>query len=77
MEQVENIPVVVPPQNEVKAIHKELTVIKTKYLNLTEEAEKMISLMKEHRSALIFSAVTGKVEINNLKTKENYGNKTN
>ena len=63
VEQVENIPVIVPPQDEAKAIHEELSIIKNKYLRLTEEAEKAIGLMQERRTALISTAVTGKIDV--------------
>lgn len=63
VEQVENIPVIVPPKNEAKEIHKNLEVIKTKYLKLTVEAEKGIALMQERRTALISAAVTGKIDV--------------
>ena len=65
VEQVENIPVIVPPQNEARAIHEELAEIKTKYLKLTEEAESAIELMQERRTALISAAVTGKIDVRN------------
>ena len=63
VEQVENIPVLVPPKNEAQKIHENLDVIKTKYLKLTKEAEKAISLMQERRTSLISAAVTGKIDV--------------
>ena len=63
VEQVENIPVIVPPPNEAKAIHEELAIIKMKYSKLTTEAEKAILLMQERRTALISAAVTGKIDV--------------
>jgi type I restriction enzyme S subunit len=63
VEQVENIPVIVPPLNEADEIHKELALIKTKYLKLTASAESAIELMKERRTALISAAVTGKIDV--------------
>lgn len=68
VEQVENIPVIVPPQNEAKEIHEYLDKIKSKYAKLTAEAEKAIELMKERRTALISAAVTGKIDVRNWQT---------
>lgn len=63
VEQVENIPVLVPPENEAQEIYKHLEVIKSKYLVLTREAEEAIELMQERRTALISAAVTGKIDV--------------
>ncbi len=68
VEQVENIPVLVPPKGEAEKIHQSLEVIKTKYLKLTQEAQKAIGLMKERRTALISAAVTGKIDVRNWQT---------
>jgi len=65
VEQVENIPVIVPPADEAKAIHEELAATKAKYSQLTDEAEKAIGLMQERRTALISAAVTGKIDVRN------------
>jgi type I restriction enzyme S subunit len=70
VEQVENIPVLVPPKNEAQQIHNNLKVIKTKYLKLTQEAEKAISFMQERRTALISAAVTGKIDVRNWQAPE-------
>jgi type I restriction enzyme S subunit len=63
VEQVENIPVLTPPEKEAHEISKNLEVIKKKYLILTEEAESAIKLMQERRTALISAAVTGKIDV--------------
>jgi type I restriction enzyme S subunit len=63
VEQVENIPVLVPPISEGRKIHKYLSSIKFKYSKLTQGAEDAIGLMKERRAALISAAVTGKVDV--------------
>ena len=63
VEQVENIPVLVPPISEGKKIHKYLSDIKLKYLKLTQGAEDAIALMQERRAALISAAVTGKIDV--------------
>ena len=63
VEQVENIPVIVPPKEEAKVIHEYLGRIKSKYHDLTQEAEQAIVLMQERRTALISAAVTGKIDV--------------
>ncbi|WP_422139937.1 restriction endonuclease subunit S [Endozoicomonas sp. ALC020] len=63
VEQVENIPVIVPLKEEAEAIHSYLRGIKSKYEELTHEAEQAIALMQEHRTVLISAAVTGKIDV--------------
>jgi type I restriction enzyme S subunit len=70
VEQVENIPVLVPPKNEAHEISQNLGVIKNKYLILTEEAEVAIQLMQERRTALISAAVTGKIDVRNWQASQ-------
>jgi type I restriction enzyme S subunit len=63
VEQVENIPVVVPPAHEAKQIHGVLAKLKSRFSELTEKAEEAILLMQERRTALISAAVTGKIDV--------------
>lgn len=63
VEQVENIPVVVPPANEAKQIHAVLAELKSRFSELTRKAEHAILLMQERRTALISAAVTGKIDV--------------
>ena len=63
VEQVENIPVIVPPRQEAEVIHTYLGGVKAKYEALTHEAEQAIALMQERRTALISAAVTGKIDV--------------
>jgi type I restriction enzyme S subunit len=63
VEQVENIPVVVPPANEAKKIHAVLAELKSRFSELTKKAEEAILLMQERRTALISAAVTGKIDV--------------
>ncbi|NAX47777.1 restriction endonuclease subunit S [Photobacterium halotolerans] len=65
VEQVENIPVPVPPQKELIAIHEHILNLKTQYDDLESNALKAIDLMKERRTALISAAVTGKIDVRN------------
>ncbi|HAS8144898.1 TPA: restriction endonuclease subunit S [Vibrio vulnificus] len=63
VEQVENIPVLVPPQNEIMEIHSEISKLKRKYDALEVKAVATIGLMKERKTALISAAVTGKIDV--------------
>lgn len=65
VEQVENIPILVPPAEEVVAIHDHIKVMKLKYDGLEYSALKAIKLMQERRTALISAAVTGKIDVRN------------
>ncbi|MCE1464901.1 MULTISPECIES: restriction endonuclease subunit S [Enterobacteriaceae] len=63
VEQVYNIPVVVPPWNEQIEIDVLLTDIKQRYSLLIDKASETISLIQERRTALISAAVTGKIDL--------------
>ena len=63
VEQVENIPVLVPPKNEIEDIHIYISELKNKYNELEQSADDAIKLMQERRTALISAAVTGKIDV--------------
>lgn len=63
VEQVENIPVLVPPEEELVAIHEHIRILKKQYDILEEKVLKAIELMQERRTALISAAVTGKIDL--------------
>ncbi|HDF7637442.1 TPA: restriction endonuclease subunit S [Vibrio parahaemolyticus] len=63
VEQVENIPVLVPPLNEITNIHNEISKLKKKYDGLEAKALATIDLIKERKTALISAAVTGKIDV--------------
>ncbi|MFV5383798.1 restriction endonuclease subunit S [Acinetobacter junii] len=65
VEQVENIPVLVPPQTEIKEIHLHILNIKNQFNKLEDKATQTIDLLKERRTALISAAVTGKIDVHN------------
>lgn len=52
-----------PPLEEQQQIAKFLSVESSKNLSTTAEAEKLIGLLQERRSALISAAVTGKIDV--------------
>ncbi|MFZ3402861.1 restriction endonuclease subunit S [Aeromonas salmonicida] len=63
VEQVENIPVPVPPEEELVAIHEHIRILKKQYDILEKKVLKAIELMQERRTALIYSAITGKIDL--------------
>ncbi|WP_368209374.1 restriction endonuclease subunit S [Aeromonas sp. R4-2] len=63
VEQVENIPVLVPPEEELVAIHEHIRILKKQYDILETKVLKAIELMQERRIALISAAVTGKIDL--------------
>lgn len=63
VEQVQNIPVLVPPDPEVFLIHTYIEKLKFDFDCLTSKAVEAISLLKERRTALISAAVTGKIDL--------------
>ncbi|MEZ9126294.1 restriction endonuclease subunit S [Vibrio splendidus] len=71
VEQVENIPVPVPPESELIAIHEHISKLKKQYDATESNALKAIDLMKERRTALISSAVTGKIDVRNWQAPVN------
>jgi type I restriction enzyme S subunit len=62
-ETVREIQLVIPPLPEQRAIVEYLDVEAAKIDTLIEKARRAIELMKEHRSALIASAVTGQIDV--------------
>ncbi|EPF9727593.1 restriction endonuclease subunit S [Vibrio fluvialis] len=63
VEQVENIPVLVPSLDEIISIHNEISKLKSSYDALMDKATNTIDLLKERKTALISAAVTGKVDV--------------
>lgn len=70
VEQVYNIPVVIPPPEERIEIHKYLSLKKGKFERLINAAVQAIKLMQERRIALISAAVTGKIDVREVETVE-------
>lgn len=65
MEDLGNIPILVPPRDETKWICLEIEKQSIKFKNLISKAESAIELMQERRTALISAAVTGKIDVRN------------
>ncbi|MDC7861286.1 restriction endonuclease subunit S [Pantoea ananatis] len=59
------LPVVLPPLDEQKEIGDFLEKQSIAFETLISNAKKLINLLKERRSELIFSAVTGKIDVRN------------
>ena len=55
--------IAIPPENEVRDILSYLKMSLEKFDYLTVKAEQAIELMKERKTALIFAAVTGKIDV--------------
>lgn len=63
VEQVFNIPLVIPPKIERDEIDKLVGELKTQYEDLIAQSEASVVLLYERRSALISAAVTGKIDV--------------
>ncbi len=58
-----NFPVPVPPKQEQERILGHISKIERQIEKLVAKAQRSIGLMREHRSALISAAVTGKIDV--------------
>ncbi|SFK71899.1 restriction endonuclease subunit S [Methylocapsa palsarum] len=63
------IPVYLPPLEEQRAIAARLDREKARINGLIAKTERSIELLKEHRSALITAAVTGKIDVRGAAAK--------
>jgi type I restriction enzyme S subunit len=61
----ENLPVVVPPNDEQEAICAYVEMKSSRFDALVEKSERAIGLLQERRAALISAAVTGKIDVRN------------
>lgn len=61
------LPVLIPPLEEQKQIYDHLSKINSKVDNLTSMISSSIEKLQEYRSSLITAAVTGKIDINEVK----------
>ncbi|MGO9443339.1 MAG: restriction endonuclease subunit S [Thiobacillaceae bacterium] len=69
-DEFKTIHVVLPPKTEQLAITSYISHEAGKFDALTAEAQRAIELLKEHRSALISTAVTGKIDVRSLTASE-------
>ena len=60
---IRNFQLTLPPMDEQRAIAARLDSEAMRFDELQAEAERAISLLREHRSALISAAVTGKIDV--------------
>lgn len=63
VDDIRNFVVVVPPEDEAVAIRSYLNDFDRKYKNIEVSASRQVSLLQERRTALIFAAVTGKIDL--------------
>ena len=66
MEDLGNIPILIPPYEELMSITIFLNRETTKLDTLIAEAQRAITLLQERRTALISAAVTGKIDVRSL-----------
>jgi type I restriction enzyme S subunit len=64
--QVYDIPVPVPPNEEIEGIVAFVDKEIEKINRLEKETLKSVELLKEHRTTLISAAVTGKIDVRDL-----------
>ena len=60
---VKAISITIPPENEIKEIVADIKNKIEHFAKLMQSAENAIQLMQERRTALISSAVTGKIDV--------------
>jgi type I restriction enzyme S subunit len=58
-----NIPFAAPPADEGEKIAKYIDTDISKFQMLTEDAQRVVTLLQERRTALISAAVTGKIDV--------------
>lgn len=63
MEDLGNLPIVIPPAEELAALLEGLSSKLGAFDKLLEKTNTSIQLMQEHRTALISAAVTGKIDV--------------
>lgn len=62
-ENISNIPIIVPPNQEVKTISSRLEVISKNFMTILDKQNHRVNLLKEYRQSLISNVVTGKVRV--------------
>lgn len=76
VDDIRNYVVIIPPFEEQKEILKALETNTKQYDSLIFSAEKQIDLMQERRTALISSAVTGKIDVRHCQNPNKNNNKS-
>ncbi|MBF7688620.1 restriction endonuclease subunit S [Acinetobacter rathckeae] len=77
VEQVENIPVLVPSKEEIKEMHFHILKIKQQFNILEQKTLETIDLLQERRTALISAAVTGKIDVRHWQNPNKNNNQEN
>jgi type I restriction enzyme S subunit len=65
VDQVENIPVPVPPDSEAVKIAEHVAMMRARMGSIIAAGEAQIELLQERRTAVISAAVTGKIDVRN------------
>ena len=63
MEDLGNIPILIPPKSELTQIMDYVSYKLANIDSLSDEAERATSLLQERRTALISAAVTGQIDV--------------
>jgi type I restriction enzyme S subunit len=66
LDDVKNLPLIEPPLTEQEAIVAFLDREVARIDSLTAQAERAVDLLQERRTALIFAAVTGQIDVREL-----------
>lgn len=75
VERVNLLKLIMPPENEQNEIAKLILKEKSKNNSLSQECKDIIQLLQHRRSALIYSAVTGKIDVTNFNINKDSNNK--
>lgn len=73
---IKETPLVVPPKKERREIMNYVDKMSDKYQRIQDLAEQQVALLKEHRTALISAAVTGKIDVRDWKKPEQQSQQT-
>jgi len=69
-EQIRSFVIPIPPTDEQEAIVKDFISMSARFSELVSQAESVVSLLQERRTALISAAVTGKIDVRSWKGEE-------
>lgn len=65
-DEFKNIRVALPPNDEARAICAHIAAMQETFERMTQESERLISLLIERRTALVSAAVAGRIDVRHL-----------
>lgn len=68
---LQKLPVLLPPLDEQREIAAYLQAVEDRHLSITKKTQESIDRLKEYRTALITSAVTGRIDVTSWGTRHN------